>query len=95
MYVTEDTVRTDPNPSSGCNSDPPFRNGARAIVLCDNRRPRHANGAFNLVKFAIDEVVKPSGEKNPRRLAWYNDRGLSIANSSRRRCRCTPGPCGR
>ncbi len=34
-----------------------------------------------MVKFAIDEVVKPSGEKI--RVDWHghNDRGLSIANS--------------
>jgi len=39
------------------------------------------NGAFNLVKFVIEEVVKPSGEKI--RVDWHghNDRGLSIANS--------------
>jgi len=39
------------------------------------------NGSFNLVKFVIDDVVKPSGEKI--RVDWHghNDRGLSIANS--------------
>jgi len=38
-------------------------------------------GAYNLVKFFIDDVVKPSGEKI--RVDWHghNDRGLSIANS--------------
>ncbi|PYU03167.1 MAG: 2-isopropylmalate synthase, partial [Acidobacteria bacterium] len=38
-------------------------------------------GAYNLVKFAIEEVVKPSGEKI--RIDWHGhcDRGLAIANS--------------
>jgi 2-isopropylmalate synthase len=38
-------------------------------------------GAFALVKFVIDEVVKPSGEEI--RVDWHghNDRGLAIANS--------------
>jgi 2-isopropylmalate synthase len=38
-------------------------------------------GAYNLVKFAIEEVVKPSGEKI--RVDWHghNDRGLAVANS--------------
>jgi len=58
-----------------------IRNGARAIVLCDTVGHATPNGAFNLVKFAVDEVVKPSGEKV--RVDWHghNDRGLSIANS--------------
>ncbi len=80
MYVTEDTVRTDPDTVKRLYSTA-IRNGARAIVLCDTVGHATPNGAFNLVKFAIDEVVKPSGEKI--RLDWHghNDRGLSIANS--------------
>ena len=80
MYVTEDTVRTDPDTVKRLYSTA-IRNGARAIVLCDTVGHATPNGAFNLVKFAIDKVVKPSGEKI--RLDWHghNDRGLSIANS--------------
>ncbi|HEY6264165.1 MAG TPA: LeuA family protein [Candidatus Acidoferrum sp.] len=80
MYVTEDTVRTDPDTVKRLYSAA-IRNGARAIVLCDTVGHATPNGAFNLVKFAIDEVVKPSGEKI--RVDWHghNDRGLSIANS--------------
>jgi 2-isopropylmalate synthase len=80
MYVTEDTVRTDPGTVKRLYSTA-IRNGARAIVLCDTVGHATPNGAFNLVKFAIDEVVKPSGEKI--RVDWHghNDRGLSIANS--------------
>ena len=80
MYVTEDTVRTDPATVKRLYSTA-IRNGARAIVLCDTVGHATPNGAFNLVKFAIDEVVKPSGENI--RVDWHghNDRGLSIANS--------------
>ena len=80
MYVTEDTIRTDPETVKRLYSTA-IRNGARAIVLCDTVGHATPNGAFNLVKFAIEEVVKPSGEKI--RVDWHghNDRGLAIANS--------------
>jgi 2-isopropylmalate synthase len=80
MYVTEDTVRTDSDTVKRLYSAA-ILNGARAIVLCDTVGHATPNGAFNLVKFAIDKVVKPSGEKI--RVDWHghNDRGLSIANS--------------
>jgi 2-isopropylmalate synthase len=80
MYVTEDTVRTDPDTVKRLYSTA-ICNGARAVVLCDTVGHATPNGAFNLVKFVIDEVVSPSGEKI--RVDWHghNDRGLSIANS--------------
>jgi 2-isopropylmalate synthase len=80
MYVTEDTIRTDPDTVMRLYSTA-IRNGARAIVLCDTVGHATPNGSFNLVKFVIDNVVKPSGEKI--RVDWHghNDRGLSIANS--------------
>src|SRR4029077_5799786 len=63
MYVTEDTIRTDPEPVKRLYTTA-IRNGTRAIVLCDTVGHATPNGAFNLVKFAVDEGVKPSGEKN-------------------------------
>jgi isopropylmalate/homocitrate/citramalate synthase len=80
MYVTEDTIRTDPDTVMRLYSTA-IRNGARAIVLCDTVGHATPNGAFNLVKFVVNEVVKPCGEKI--RVDWHghNDRGLSIANS--------------
>src|SRR6195256_4826275 len=80
MYVTEDTIRTDPDTVKRLYSTA-IRNGARAIVLCDTVGHATPNGAFNLVRFAVEEVVKPSGENI--RVDWHghNDRGLSIANS--------------
>jgi 2-isopropylmalate synthase len=80
MYVTEDTMRTDPATIVTLYSTA-IRSGARAIVLCDTVGHATPRGAYNLVKFAIDQVVKPSGEKI--RVDWHghNDRGLAVANS--------------
>ena len=80
MYVTEDTIRTDPATVKRLYSTA-IRFGARAIVLCDTVGHATPSGAFNLVKFAIDEIVKPSRENI--RVDWHghNDRGLAIANS--------------
>ena len=80
MYVTEDTIRTDPDTVKRLYSAA-IRNGARAIVLCDTVGHATPNGAFNLVKFVVDTVVKPCAEKI--RVDWHghNDRGLSISNS--------------
>jgi isopropylmalate/homocitrate/citramalate synthase len=80
MYVTEDTVRTDPATVKRLYSTA-IRTGARSIVLCDTVGHATPQGAYNLIKFAIEEVVKPSGEKI--RVDWHghNDRGLAIANS--------------
>src|SRR6516162_4201362 len=80
MYVTEDTIRTDPETVKRLYKTV-IRNGARAIVLCDTVGHATPTGAFNLVKFVVDEVVKPLGEKI--RVDWHghNDRGLAIANS--------------
>lgn len=80
MYVTEDTVRTDPSTMKKLYSTA-IRFGARAIVLCDTVGHATPRGAYNLVKFAIDEVVKPAGEAI--RIDWHghNDRGLAVANS--------------
>ena len=80
MYVTEDTVRTDPDTVKRLYTTA-IRSGARAIVLCDTVGHATPLGAYNLVKFALDEVVKPSGEEI--RVDWHghNDRGLAVANS--------------
>ena len=80
MYVTEDTIRTDAETVKRLYSCA-IRNGARAIVLCDTVGHATPNGAYNLVKFAVEEIVKPSGENI--RVDWHghNDRGLAVANS--------------
>lgn len=80
MYVTEDTVRTDPETIHRLYTTA-IRSGARAIVLCDTVGHATPQGAFNLVKHVIETVVKPSGENI--RVDWHGhrDRGLAIANS--------------
>jgi isopropylmalate/homocitrate/citramalate synthase len=80
MYVTEDTVRTDPETIQRLYTTA-IRSGARAIVLCDTVGHATPEGAYNLVKFVIEKVVKPCGEDI--RVDWHGhrDRGLSIANS--------------
>ncbi|MBS1841862.1 MAG: 2-isopropylmalate synthase [Acidobacteria bacterium] len=80
MYVTEDTIRTDPETVKRLYSTA-VRNGARAVVLCDTVGHATPQGAYNLVQFMMKEVVKPSGEKI--RVDWHghNDRGLAVANS--------------
>ena len=80
MYVTEDTVRTDPSTVKKLYSTA-IRSGARAIVLCDTVGHAIPRGAYSLMKFAIEEIVKPSRETI--RVDWHghNDRGLAVANS--------------
>ncbi|MBI3669412.1 MAG: 2-isopropylmalate synthase, partial [Acidobacteria bacterium] len=80
MYVTEDTIRTDPETVKRLYSTA-IRSGARAIVLCDTVGHGTPPGAYNLVKFAIEKIVQPSGEKI--RVDWHGhcDRGLAVANS--------------
>jgi len=80
MYVTEDTIRTDPSTVKALYSTA-IRAGARAIVLCDTVGHATPRGAFNLVKFAIEEIVKPSGESIQVDWHGHNDRGLAVANS--------------
>src|SRR3984957_6367277 len=80
MYVTEDTVRTDPTTVKRLYTTA-IRCGARAIVLCDTVGHATPQGSYNLVKFVMENVVRPCGEKI--RVDWHGhrDRGLDIANS--------------
>src|SRR5690348_6581475 len=80
MYVTEDTTRCDPEMVKRLYSAA-ISCGARAIVICDTAGHATPMGTFALVRFIIEEVVKPSGETI--RVDWHGhcDRGLAIANS--------------
>jgi 2-isopropylmalate synthase len=80
MYVTEDTTRCDPETVKRLYSTA-INCGARAIVICDTVGHATPMGAFALVQFVINEVVKPSGEKI--RVDWHGhcDRGFAVANS--------------
>jgi len=80
MYVTEDTTRCDPEMVRKLYSTA-ISCGAKAIVLCDTAGHATPMGAFALVRFALEEIVKPSGEKI--RVDWHGhcDRGLGVANA--------------
>ena len=80
MYVTEDTSRCDPQTVKRLYTTA-IECGARAICICDTAGHATPMGALALVRFVVEEVVKPSGEKI--RVDWHghNDRGLAIANS--------------
>jgi 2-isopropylmalate synthase len=80
MYVTEDTVRTDPATVQRLYTTA-IRSGAKAIVLCDTVGHATPEGAYNLVHFVMENVVKPAGPDI--RVDWHGhrDRGLAIANS--------------
>src|SRR5690242_18866519 len=80
MYVTEDTTRARPGTIKKLYTTA-IECGARAIVICDTVGHVTPRGVRALIKFVIDEVVKPSGEKI--RVDWHghSDRGLSVANA--------------
>jgi isopropylmalate/homocitrate/citramalate synthase len=80
MYVTEDTSRCDPETVKRLYAMA-INCGARAICICDTAGHATPMGALALVRFIMQEVVKPSGEKI--RVDWHghSDRGLAIANS--------------
>jgi len=80
MYVTEDTTRCDPETIKRLYSCA-IENGAHAITITDTCGHATPMGALALVRFVIDEVVKPSGK--PIRVDWHGhcDRGLAVANS--------------
>jgi isopropylmalate/homocitrate/citramalate synthase len=58
MYVTEDTSRCDPETVKRLYSAA-INFGARTIVVCDTSGHATPMGAFALVKFVVQEVVKP------------------------------------
>src|SRR6266849_6259728 len=80
MYVTEDTSRCDPETVRRLYATA-INCGAAAIVVCDTVGHSTPAGVQALIRFVIDEVVKPSGAKV--RVDWHghSDRGLGVANS--------------
>lgn len=80
MYVTEDTIRTDPETVKRLYTAA-INCGAEAIVLCDTVGHATPQGVRSLIRFVIEEVVKPSGAKI--RVDWHGhrDRDMAVANS--------------
>ena len=80
MYVTEDTTRAFPETIKRLYTAA-INYGARHIVLTDTVGHATPAGARALVRFVIDEVVRPSGEDILISWHGHNDRGLSVMNS--------------
>jgi 2-isopropylmalate synthase len=80
MYVTEDTTRAFPDTIRSLYTTA-INCGARHIVLTDTVGHATPSGARALVRFIVDEVVKPSGEDILISWHGHNDRGLSVINS--------------
>lgn len=80
MYVTEDTSRCDPETVKRLYGTA-INCGATAIVVCDTVGHATPSGVQALIRFILDEVVRPSGAKV--RVDWHghSDRGLAVANS--------------
>src|SRR5579859_2837750 len=68
MYVTEDTSRCDPETVKRLYSTA-INYGATAIVICDTVGHSTPAGVQALIRFVLDEVVKPSGQKV--RVDWH------------------------
>ena len=80
MYVTEDTTRAFPETIKRLYTTA-INHGARHIVLTDTVGHATPAGTRALVRFVVDEVVRPSGEDILISWHGHNDRGLSVINS--------------
>lgn len=80
MYVTEDTTRADPETIKKLYTTA-IRCGAQAIVICDTCGHVTPQGVRNLIRFVLEEIVKPAQAQV--RVDWHGhcDRGLAVANS--------------
>jgi len=80
MYVTEDSTRARPEAIKKLYTTA-IECGARALVVCDTVGHVTPQGVRALVRFVLEEVVKPTGESI--RLDWHGhrDRSLAVANS--------------
>ena len=80
MYVTEDTTRAFPETIKKLYSTA-ISCGARHIVLTDTVGHATPDGSRALVRFVIEEIIRPSGESVMIGWHGHNDRGLSVINS--------------
>ncbi|HUI42323.1 MAG TPA: LeuA family protein [Terriglobia bacterium] len=80
MYVTEDTTRAQPETIKKLYTTA-IECGARSIVVCDTVGHATPRGTRALLKFVIEEVVRPTGE--PVRIDWHGhrDRRMGLPNS--------------
>jgi isopropylmalate/homocitrate/citramalate synthase len=79
MYVTEDTTRARPEVLKRLYTTA-IECGARRICLADTVGHATPHGVRRLVRFVLDEIVKPSGEDVKVDWHGHRDRGLGIPN---------------
>jgi isopropylmalate/homocitrate/citramalate synthase len=79
MYVTEDTTRATPEVVKALYRTA-IECGARRICVCDTVGHATPHGVRQLIRYVLDEVVKPTGEDVKVDWHGHRDRGLAIPN---------------
>ena len=80
MMVTEDTTRANPDVLKALYGKA-IEWGARRLCIADTVGHATPDGTRALVRFGIDEIVKPSGEDVEVDWHGHRDRGLGLANA--------------
>jgi isopropylmalate/homocitrate/citramalate synthase len=80
MMVTEDTTRANPDVLKALYGKA-IEWGARRLCIADTVGHATPDGTRALVRFVIDEIVKPSGEAVEVDWHGHRDRGLGLANA--------------
>ena len=80
MFVTEDTVRARPETLKALYGRA-IEWGAKRICIADTVGHSTPVGAYTVVRYVIEEIVKPSGEEVGVDWHGHRDRGLGLANA--------------
>ncbi len=80
MMVTEDTVRARPETLKALYGRA-IEWGARRVCIADTVGHATPDGARAVVRFVLDEIVRPSGEDVKVDWHGHRDRGLGLANA--------------
>jgi isopropylmalate/homocitrate/citramalate synthase len=80
MFVTEDTTRSKPADVKALYQRA-IELGAGNICVCDTCGHVTPHGVKQLLRFVIEDVVKPTGKQVLVNWHGHSDRGLAVANS--------------
>jgi isopropylmalate/homocitrate/citramalate synthase len=80
LMVTEDTTRANPEVLKALYGNA-IRWGAKRLCIADTVGHATPDGTRALVRFVIDEIVKPSGEDVEVDWHGHRDRGFGLANA--------------
>jgi isopropylmalate/homocitrate/citramalate synthase len=80
MFVTEDTTRSKPDDIKALYGRA-IELGAYSICVCDTCGHVTPHGVKQLLRFVIDEIVKPSGKDVLVNWHGHSDRGLGLMNA--------------